>query len=227
MTGMSAPARVRFHFDFISPYSWLALMEADAFAERHRVSWEPRPVVYGALLDATGLIGPAEVDIKRRYTFHDVARCAAQSGLRLVGPPAHPFRSLEALRTACLFVDEPRAIGLCARLAHAAWGQGRDLTDLAVLAEVVGESGFDATGLGQRIVADEVKLRLRRYTEQALADGVFGVPSFLHDGELFWGHDRMTLLAEHVAGRLAAPPADAERMLARPRGVDRKRRPPA
>jgi hypothetical protein len=67
---------VRFYFDFISPYSWLALNEAGAFADKHGVAWEMRPVVYGKLLDGTGLVGPAETDAKRRYTFHDVARRA-------------------------------------------------------------------------------------------------------------------------------------------------------
>src|SRR6185503_4800799 len=99
----SLPRKVPFYLDFISPYTWLALARAETFAEEHGIAWEPRPVVYAALLDAHGLVGPVETEAKRRYTLHDVARSAQALGLRLVGPPAHPFRSLAALRTLCAY----------------------------------------------------------------------------------------------------------------------------
>src|SRR5439155_24409662 len=100
---------VAFYLDFVSPYTWLALTQAEAFVVRHGIRWELRPVVYSALLDAHRLIGPVETPAKRRYTFLDVARSARRLGLRLVGPPAHPFRSIEALRTLTLFLDDARA----------------------------------------------------------------------------------------------------------------------
>ena len=137
---------VRFYFDFISPYSWLALMQAEEFARLHDVRWELHPVVYSALLDATGLLGPAEVPAKRRYTFHDVVRCAGQLGFRLTGPPEHPFRSLEALRTSCLFRDEPQALRLAMRLADTCWGEGRPLTDAAVLAAEASKARKELSG---------------------------------------------------------------------------------
>lgn len=219
--------RVTLYFDFVSPYSWLALSQAESFAERHGVVWDLRPVVYAALLDARGLVGPAEVEAKRRYTFHDIARCAKELELDLVGPPEHPFRSIEALRTVCLFADEPRALALAAGLAHACWREGRSLTDLSVLTEVVANVGLDATGLGERIGNPAVKDQLRANTEQALEAGVFGVPTFVHRNEMFWGHDRMRHLADHLEGSGCTPESAsrAEEMLSRPRGVDRKRAP--
>ena len=67
---------------------------------------------------------------------------------------------------------------------------------------------------------------MRDLTDEALKQGVFGVPTFIVDGELFWGHDRMDLLARHLNG--SVPPASGltERMLARPRAVVRKGTPP-
>ena len=114
---------IPFYFDFISPYSWLALKQASAFAWKHGVRWNLRPVVYAKLLETFGLLGPAETDAKRRYTFFDVARCAQDLGVRFTGPPAHPFRSLEALRTAVLFRSEPEAFDLCVAISDACWGE--------------------------------------------------------------------------------------------------------
>ena len=113
---MTATRTAHFYLDFVSPYSWLALMQAERFAAEHGVHWEVRPVVYAALLQANGLVGPVEVPAKRRYTLRDVVRCAHELGLRLNGPPEHPFRSLEALRTAYLFRQEPRSLQLAVRL---------------------------------------------------------------------------------------------------------------
>ncbi len=219
---MRAQRDVLFHFDVVSPYSWIALMVAERFAVDHGVRWIARPVVYAGLLEATGLIGPVEVPAKRRYTLLDVQRAAARAGLRLVGPPAHPFRSIEALRTICLFAGEPDVLRLSARLADAAWGEGRSLTDPTVLADVVESVGFDARDLAERIRDERVKARLREHTDQALALGVFGVPTFVLDGELFWGHDRLDHLADRLDDRTKVDTALLERMLERPQAVRRR-----
>jgi len=211
-----------FFLDFISPYTWLALERAEAFAREHAVRWEIAPVVYGAILTARGLVGPVETPDKRRYTFMDVARSAARARVPFAGPPAHPFRSLDALRVMTLFANEPVAARLARALSHAAWSDGRDLTDAGVLSDVVGACGLDAKGLEQRIAAPAVKDALRASTERALAAGVFGVPTFLWNGELFWGHDRMDQLADRIAGRLPDPAPLAAAALARPIGVMRK-----
>jgi len=224
---LSERRSVLFYFDFVSPYSWLALAAAPEFAREHGIAWTLRPVVYAKLLDATGLVGPAEVPVKRRYTFHDVARCARRAGLRLAGPPEHPFRSLESLRTVCLFSDHPRVLDLAVALADAAWGEGRALTDPCVLEAVVRGVGLDPRDLGSRLADPAVKAALRQSTEEALAVGVFGVPTLRLGDELFWGHDRMNHLADRLAGRLGAPAGDAEALLARPRGADRLARPGA
>ncbi len=214
-------ADVRFYLDFISPYTWLALMESRSFAERHGVTFEMHPVVYAAMLDAHGLVGPAETPAKRRYTFHDVVRLARRRGLAFSGPPAHPFRSLEALRTLCLFRDEPGALDLAARLSNACWGEGKDLTDIQVLSDLVDEAGFDGADLRERISTPETKGQLRALTEAAIERGVFGVPTFIRGEEMFWGQDRLELLAESLSGETASDGSVADAFLDRPRGADR------
>lgn len=226
------PAAVRVYFDFVSPYSYLALVRLPELGREREIRWRPHPVVYGVLLDAHGLVGPVERAAKRRYTFRDVQRAAALLDIPLAGPPAHPFRSLEALRTVCSFSDDdslsPSAVlDLTVALARACWGEGRDLTDPSVLAAVVQETfgppGLDAEGLRARIEAPAVKDRLRRNTDEALERGVFGVPTFEYGDELFWGHDRLSHLEARLDGRLA-PPDDrwTRALLDRPRGAGRR-----
>ena len=212
---------MRVWFDFVSPYSYLALTRLEEFGARHGVEWKPLPVFYAALLDANHLVGPAETRVKRRYTMTDVLRSAELLGVPLVGPPNHPFRSLEALRVATLFADDPRALALDLALSSACWGEGRELTDWGVLADVVERAGLDATDLEARASAPAVKAALRDRTTAAIEAGVFGVPTFGLDGELFWGHDRLEHLAARLEGRLPDLDARAAILEARPRGSDR------
>lgn len=214
---------VKFYLDFVSPYTWLALMRSEEFAAAHGLRWEPCPVVYAALLDANGLIGPVETPAKRRYTFQDVAHCAHRFGIRLTGPPEHPFRSLEALRTLYHFRRAPQAHRLAVRISDACWGEGKDLADLDVLRDVVASVGLDPEGLDQRISSPAIKSGLRELTDEALRLGVFGVPTFVWNGELFWGHDRLETLAGRLAGRIPAANQLVGSLLDRPIGAERRR----
>jgi 2-hydroxychromene-2-carboxylate isomerase len=218
---------VRLYFDFLSPYSALALLRAERFAAEHGVRWAMRPVVLAALLDHAGLPGGAEVAAKRAFVAQDVVRCAEAAGIALVGPPEVPFLSLDALRAAALFADDERCPAICAAIARAGWCAGRDLTDVGVLAAAVAGAGADAAELPARIRDRAVKRRLQAFTAEAIEAGAFGVPTFVweHDGgrELFWGQDRMDQLAARLAGSLGSPRARADALLAKPVGFDRRK----
>lgn len=213
--------QVRFYFDFISPFSWLALTRAPELGSRLNIIWDLRPVVYSRLLDAHDLLGPGEVPAKRRTVFADAVRSAQRLGKTLVGPPVHPFRSIDALRVAWLYRDDPAALSLCVALAEAAWSGGRDLADATVLAGVVDGCGLDASDLPGRVARSGVKERLRQETEQAVAAGVFGVPTFVHGRDVLWGQDRMDHLEEILTGKLATREDLVDDLLRRPRGIDR------
>lgn len=210
------------YFDFVSPYTYLALAQLPAFGQRHGIRWRLRPVLYGVLLDRTGLVGPVEVESKRRYTFADIRRAASLLELPLTGPPSHPFRSLQALRAVCAVDDPHDALRLTVALASACWGQGKDIAQPEVIAatatavELPGDQIVESTG------AQEVKDRLRESTDEALKRGVFGVPTFRLGEELFWGHDRLPHLAGRLSGAVPDPLAGIQALLDRPRGADRR-----
>ena len=151
---------------------------------------------------------------------YDVAQ--RYSGFPLVGPPTHPFRSIEALRAVCLYAADPHCLDLSTALADACWGAGRDLADLGALADVVAETGLDTSNLAARLSATETKNRLRESTSQAIERGVFGVPTCRLGDELFWGHDRLPHLAARIAGKIPDPLAELEQLLERPRGAERR-----
>jgi len=197
---MSAvPKQADFFFDPISPYAWLAARSLERL-EDAGVQVRFVPVLFAGLLKAHGNLGPAEVPAKRLYLFRDVMREAARRGLSFTGPPGHPFNPLAALRMCTALGDDLERRRLALALMTACWERGEDVSDAAMLARLADEAGFDGHGLLARAATPEVKLALVAATDAAIADGVFGVPTFRLDGELFWGGDRIEALLWRLEG---------------------------
>jgi 2-hydroxychromene-2-carboxylate isomerase len=191
---------LRFYFDYVSPNAYLAWTQLPALAARHGIAVEPVPVLFAGLLEAHGQVGPAEVPAKIRWMWRNTLRKAARLGVPLRPPAFHPFNPLLALRVSSLALDGATRSALVGALFQAVWARGLHVSDAAVVARVADELGLD----GARLVADAqapaCKERLRAATDEAIARGVFGVPSMEIDGELFWGFDDFPQLERFVAG---------------------------
>lgn len=190
---------VTFYFDPVSPYAWLAANALDRI-EATGAQIVFQPVLFAALLNAHGNIGPAEVPAKRAYIFRDVMREAARAGLQFKGPPGHPFNPLQALRM-CLAVtrqDERRRFALA--VMSACWERGEDVSDPAVLSKVADACGLSGSALQAAAQQPDIKMQLQAATENAIAGGVFGVPTFKVGAELFWGGDRIDALIQYLHG---------------------------
>jgi 2-hydroxychromene-2-carboxylate isomerase len=192
MAGPNARSPVSWVFDVISPFAYLAfarLRELPADVELKIV-----PVLFAALLDHFGQRGPAEIASKRRFTYRFVLWRARRLGLPLRMPPAHPFNPLAALRLVIAAGSDLRAAGT---VLQAAFGEGRDLTDAAVIAQLAARLGVADP---QSALADPaVKQRLRDNTLWASSRGVFGVPTLVVGEELFWGHDAFDMALDYLA----------------------------
>jgi 2-hydroxychromene-2-carboxylate isomerase len=215
---------VDFYFDFISPYVWLASHQLDDVREHAAAKFRFVPVLFAALLDHHSNLGPAEILAKRRYTFQDVQRWAVYLGLEFKSPPAHPFNPLKPLRITSAIDNDGLREALVVRLLDAAWSEGRDITTDSVVHEVVDSMGLNGKDLLGKSHSDEIKQRLRLQKESAIQAGVFGVPSFVVDGEIFWGNDRLHFLKAYLQGELPTDKAKLDEILTRPRAADRPRK---
>lgn len=195
---------IRFLFDYISPYAYVAWHGAMTLAERHGRPLVPEPILFAAVLDAHGQLGPAEIPAKRRYVFRDALRKAHAAGLPLSPPPAHPFNPLTALRITHALDGAERQRAVTALFA-ATWGGGPGVDRPEAVVEVLDAAGFDGRALVERAREPERKAALRASTSAAVGEGVFGVPTLLVDGELFWGCDSLPHLDAFLAGRDPVP----------------------
>lgn len=210
-----------FFFDFISPYAYLATRRLPDLLRETSASLTCVPVLFAALLNANGQKGPAEITAKRRYTFVDCWRVAYRNGIPLQGPPTHPFNPLAALRMT-VALEAERRWDFIQTLMNAAWAEGKDISDRETLISLADAFLTPGLSLWERSQTPEVKEALRRNTDDALQKGVFGVPSFWTEGELFWGCDRMDLLQDFLQGKLPPTPPQMEAVLARPSSSARR-----
>jgi 2-hydroxychromene-2-carboxylate isomerase len=191
---------IRFLFDYVSPYSYLASTQIRALARRHGRDVEAVPVLFAAMLDAVGTRGPGEVPAKREYMFHDVVRIARALGLPIEPPATHPFNPLTALRVTGCVGEQTARWRLVDALYSATWVQAQrvDLPD--VVARVAEGVGLDGRTLLEEAASAESKARLRGATEGVVAAGAFGVPTMLVDGQLYWGVDSLPYLERFLLG---------------------------
>jgi len=189
---------LRFWFDPISPYAYLAFEQLPQALEGLSYSVEYRPVLFAGLLRQWGQKGPAEIEPKRAWTFRQIAWAAHQLGIPIDTPAQHPFNPLALLRL--LHACAPEGGGApnrwqCEQVFHHVWRGGAGANDAQRLAEL------RARLAPPRAPDDEsVKQSLKVLTAQALEAGIFGVPTIEVDGKYFWGLDALDMLAAFLRG---------------------------
>jgi 2-hydroxychromene-2-carboxylate isomerase len=187
---------IHFYVDFISPYAWLGFDALPRALEgiSHRVVH--KPVLFAALLKHHGQLGPAEIPTKRDWTYRQVLWLARQQGTPLQLPALHPFNPLGLLRlaTACDADGEPSRY-VCEKIFRHVWCTGLDAADAERLASLSVELA-PALDPGSALV----KQALQTHAQEAMDLGVFGVPSWVVDGRVFWGQDALPMLRAYLLG---------------------------
>ncbi len=187
---------ITFYLDFISPYAYLAFEGLPQALMGHSYSVTYKPVLFAALLKHHGQLGPAEIPAKRDWTYRQVQWLAHSHGIALQLPAAHPFNPLALLRLALACEDQglPNRY-VCETVFRHVWRGGADATDVARLQALTLQ-----LAPRRAVDCDEVKSQLKSHTDEAIARGVFGVPTFAVDDKLFWGFDALPMLRDYLRG---------------------------
>lgn len=222
MTDQMTGKVIEFYFDPISPYAWLASTRLEEIEQQTGAQIIAKPILFAGLLKAHGNIGPAEIKAKRTYTFRDVMRRANALGLAMESVPSHPFNPLLALRVCTVFdhVAERRQLALA--LLNAGWSEGCDIASEASVRSIVESCGLDADLAITAAHDPIIKQALIDNTNAAIALGIFGVPTFRIDEDIFWGEDRIDELLSYTNGK-RIDEAKLQDILARDASVQRKR----
>ena len=194
--------QLTFYFDPISPYAYLAFHALPQALHVHSIAVQYKPILFAALLQANGQKGPAEIPGKREWTYRQVLWFAQQLGIPMALPKAHPFNPLALLRALLAGADTSGCVNryLTGLAFDHVWREGADAADPARIKDFSAQIAAHCEASGRALVeADDVKTQLRRNTEDALALGVFGVPTAHIEGHNFWGADGLAMLTDYLS----------------------------
>lgn len=193
---------INVYFDFVSPYGWIAAERIGDVAARfgRPLRWHPI-LLKVTVLDTMGLPPPLETPLKGPYLQHDIARSLRYHGLRLAESARFGFSSLTAARAALwargAAPDELHALILALYRAH--WSDGRDISRGDTVLDIIAEVGLPRPDAAAALQSDAAKQALAEETAAAIRAGIFGSPTFVVDGETFWGADRIPMVEAWIA----------------------------
>jgi 2-hydroxychromene-2-carboxylate isomerase len=187
-----------FWFDFGSTATYLAWTQLPALeaATGAKAIW--KPMLLGAVFQATGNQSPANIPAKGKYIFADFARFAKRYGVTLNRNPYFPINTLLLMRIAIALQTkgDPRFSQYCKAVFNAIWVESLNMNDPAIAAQVIQRAGFDAQALIAQASEQSTKDALKAATQAAVDRGIFGAPTFFVGDQMFWGQDRMDFVKE-------------------------------
>lgn len=181
-------------FDVGSPATYLAWTQLPALAQRNNVELLWKPMLLGGVFKATGNQSPIAIPAKGKYTLRDFQRHAQLYGVPFQFNPHFPINTLQLMRGATALLDSPRLHDYLAAVFNAIWVDEKNMGQPDVVAAVLAAAGFEPQAVFDASNTDAVKEKLKLLTEEAVARGVFGAPTFIFNDEMFFGQDRLEFL---------------------------------
>jgi len=186
-----------------SPYVYLGHERFVAIASRHRATIAVKPIDLGVVFPVSGGLPLAKRAPQRQaYRLVELTRWSRYLGVPLNLHPAHfPVSTDLASRLllAALERSTDAALALALAMSRALWTQERDISDAATLQAICAECGGDAAALAARADAPDIAMRYAALTQEAIDRGIFGTPTYVYAGALFWGQDRLDFLDRALA----------------------------
>ena len=189
---------VEFYFDVGSPASYLAWTQLPKIAAEAGREIEYRPILLGGVFQATGNRSPMEVPAKGQYLQDDLQRFARRYGVPFRHNPFFPINTLPLMRGALgLQMRHPeRMVPYVDAVFRAIWVDGKNMNDPLTVTQVLQQAGFDPEQLLALSSDPAVKDELKVVTQEAVARGVFGAPTFFVANQMYWGQDRLDFVKE-------------------------------
>lgn len=193
---------LEFYYDYGSPYSYLADTQVEAIAKRAGATLVRKPMLLGGVFKATGNSSPAALAQKSRWSAFDMPMWARHYGVPFRRNPFFPVNTLALMRGAAAAQIDGLFERYHPAIYKAMWVDGRNLNDIAEVAEVLTAAGLDARQFGTRIQDQDAKDRLKATTDEAVARGVFGAPTSFVGDMMFFGNDRLPFVEMALKGEL-------------------------
>ena len=204
---MAVPLKVEFHFDFGSPNAYLAELVLPEIERRTGVKFAYIPVLLGGVYKATGNMSPFDslrgIKNKAEYNALETQRFLRRYDItKFKSNPFFPVNTLTLMRGAVAAQFEGLFEPYFRAAYHHMWVEPKKMDDPQIFRDAFLSSGLDINRIIARAQQDDVKKKLVENTNNAVARGSFGSPTFYVGDEIFFGKDRLREVEEEIAARL-------------------------
>ncbi|MBE0623897.1 MAG: 2-hydroxychromene-2-carboxylate isomerase [Burkholderiales bacterium] len=195
-----------YYFSPISPWTYLGHARFADMALRHGATVRVKPVDYGKIFPVSGgLPLPKRAPQRQAYRLTELKRFRDHLKVPLnLQPrffPAPGDLAAQFIVAAGRAGGSDAAMRLALAVLRACWAEERNIADAETLGALCKEQGMDAEALAAAAHSDAVKAEYQGYTEEAIERNVFGAPSYVIDGEIFWGQDRLEFVERALASK--------------------------
>ena len=182
---------IEFFFDVGSPTSYLAFTQIARLGRETKCRIAFRPMLLGAVFQATGNVSPMMVPAKGKYMLEDMARAAKKFRVPLAMNRHFPINTLGLMRAALAAGEDGVLVEYLNAVFAAMWVRDQNMGDPEVVARVLTEAGLDAKAILAKSTQTWIKEKLKANTDEAIARGAFGAPTFFVGAAMFFGQDRI------------------------------------
>lgn len=198
---------IDYYFWLNSDWAYLGADRLDALARRHNVEIRHKPVNLPEIYARTGgvLLGQRSPE-RQQYRITELTRWCRKLDIHVNALPKHMCPNADLASCIVIAADAQGipVLALYKAILRAQWCEDRDISSEATLREILDMQGLDTNRLLSQAHTRDIVERYQRYTDEAVAVGVFGSPSYVFEGELFWGQDRLDMLDAAIGARLPA-----------------------
>ena len=181
---------IDFYFDFISPYSYLAHKKIKLIKEKKNINFIYRPVLVGGLHNLQGITAPAFIKAKLKHMMSDCDLIAKKNNFNFIWNSKFPINTLSIMR-GYVFVNANVKDLYLNLMFEAYWKNNLDISDEVVLKKLLKTCEIDLKNFLEGVDDQKIKDELKNFTQAAYAKEIFGAPTFVVNGKVFWGQDRL------------------------------------
>ncbi|MEL6478437.1 MAG: 2-hydroxychromene-2-carboxylate isomerase [Pseudomonadota bacterium] len=193
-------ARIDYFLSLMSPWAYFAGNRLEEIAARHGVETAYKPIDTAQVFPALGTLAlPQRPPARKAYRLQELRRTSSRTGMPYHETPAHwPVDAAPASRALIALAEAGgNAGGFAQAVLRAVWAEQRDVSDPAVVAELIRGAGGDPGTMAEAM--ERAGEAYAANAEEAATRGVFGVPFYMVGEEMFWGQDRLADLDWHLA----------------------------
>ena len=180
-----------FYFDFVSPYSFLAHKEIKKIEKKEDIKIKYKPILLGGLHNLHGIKAPAFIPPKAKFMIRDCKMVAERNKIQFKFNSYFPIKTLNLMRGVLIAKEDDFENFYIEKIFEAIWKDGLNMNDQNIIDKVLKNMEINPKTFFLRSCAQNIKILLKKKTEDAYDKGIFGAPTFLINNKIFWGQDRL------------------------------------